>query len=73
MTKDDREAIRRAIIAGETDCSMTPPEAAAFLGVSESWLRESDIPRSDVGGPKYLKSTLILYVRLRQSHQLLAS
>lgn len=73
MTKPDRDALRLAVIAGETDCAMTPPEAAAFLGVSESWLRESDVPRSDVGGTKYLKSTLVQYVRLRQSHQLLAS
>jgi hypothetical protein len=71
VTKEDRDALRRAIIAGPTDCPLTPPEAAAFLGIAESTLRESDCPRADIGGTKYLKSQCILYVKLRLSHQLL--
>lgn len=73
MTREDRAALRLAVIAGPTDCVMDPPEAAAFLTVSESWLRSSDVPRADAAGTKYLKSQLILYVKLRLSHQLLAS
>lgn len=73
MTKEDREILRRAIIAGATDCALTPSEAAVFLGISESSLRESDIPRAPVAGTKYLKSVLLQYVKLRLSHQLLAS
>lgn len=64
----DRAAFRQAIIAGETDCAMTPAEAAAFIGIGESTLRESDIPRADVFGTKYLKSECLKYIKARLSH-----
>lgn len=70
MTPEERRAFRIAVIAGATDCVLSPAEGAAFIGVSESWLRESDCPRANLAGPKYLKSQLLLFVKLRLSHQL---
>lgn len=73
MTAEDRVALRRAVIAGPTDCALDGQEAAVFLGISETSLRALDVPRANVAGPKYLKSQLILYVQLRLSHRLIAS
>lgn len=67
----NRDSIRLAVIAGQTDCPMSPEEAAAFLGISPSTLRSSDIPRADVFGNKYLKSELLKYVKARLSHRIL--
>lgn len=66
-----REALRLAVIAGSTDCVLTPTEAAAFMGISESALRASDVPRADVAGTKYLKSQCIAYVRVRLSSRII--
>ena len=63
--------LREAIIAGETDCPLSPAEAAAFIGISESTLRNSDIPRADFHGPKYLKSECLAYIAARLSHRVL--
>jgi hypothetical protein len=71
VTTAERAALRAAIIAGPTDCALDAQEAATFMGVSESWLRSSDVPRAPVAGVKYLKSQCLLYVRCRLSHQLL--
>lgn len=65
--KLDREALRRQIIAGATDCPMTGQEAAAFMGRSPSWLRASDIPRTADG--LYLKSEINNYIKARLSHR----
>lgn len=65
----DRTALRLAVIAGPTDCPLTPEEAAAFLGCSLSTLRDSDIPRARVFGTKYLKSELLKYIEARLSHR----
>lgn len=66
-----RRAVRLAVISGQADAPLSPGEAAAFLGVSESWLRASDVPRADVAGTKYLKSQLVAYVRVRLSHRII--
>lgn len=63
--------LRIAIIAGATDAVLDPGEAAALMGVSESWLRASDVPRANVGGTKYLKSQCLAYVRVRLSHRII--
>lgn len=68
MTNDE---LRAAIIAGPGDAILTPPEAAALMGVSVSWLRASDVPRADVAGTKYLKSECLKYVAVRLSHRIL--
>ena len=65
----DKSALRVAIIAGATDCALSPSEAAAFIGISESALRTSDIPRAQVFGPKYLKSECLKYIQARLSHR----
>ena len=65
--------LREAIIAGATDCVLTPTEAAALMGVGVSWLRESDVPRAAVAGTKYLKSECLAYVAARLSHRVLKS
>lgn len=65
-------AYRVGVIAGAGDAVMTPSEAAAFMTVSESWLRRSDVPRArtGVGGVKYLKSECLKYVAARLSHRI---
>jgi hypothetical protein len=70
--RDERKVLRTAIIAGAFDAPLSHDEAAAFLGVSSTWLRASDVPRAHVaGGPKYLKSQLVAYVRVRLSSRIL--
>lgn len=69
LTEKHVRQLRDAVIAGATDAVLTQAEAAAFLGVSESWLRRSDVPRASVAGPKYLKSQCLLYVLQRFSHR----
>lgn len=72
MTKEARAQLRTAIIAGATDCELTVEEAAVFMGIGETTLRElRDIPRADVAGTKYLKSECIKYVKARLSHSIL--
>lgn len=73
MTEEQRLQLRATIIAGRTNCPLTPDEAAAFLGISVSTLRSSDIPRAGVFGTKYLKSELLKYVKARLSHRILDS
>lgn len=67
----DRDAIRLAVIGGAGDAVLSPAEAAAVMGVSESWLRSSDVPRASVAGTKYLKSQCLAYVRARLTHRVL--
>jgi hypothetical protein len=44
------------------------------MGVGTTWLRSSDVPRAAVaGGPKYLKSQCLAYVRVRLSTRILES
>lgn len=71
MTKKERAALRKAIIAGPGDAPLSPEEAAALMDVSLSWLRRSDVPRASngVGGVKYLKSECLAYVAARLSHR----
>jgi hypothetical protein len=72
VTDQERAALRAAIIAGPGDCVLTPEEAAAFMGVGTTWLRTSDVPRAPVaGGPKYLKSQCLAYIRVRLSARIL--
>lgn len=71
MTKEQRAALRAAILAGPTDCEMTVEETAVFMGISASSLRELDLPTADVAGRKYLKSECLKYIRARLSHRLL--
>lgn len=66
--KLERMALRHAVIAGATDCLMNAGEAAAFMGISESTLRDSDIPRVSFHGPRYLKSECLKYMIARLSH-----
>jgi len=74
MDRAERDALRRAVIAGPGDCILEPAEAAAIMGVSERWLRDSDVPRApNVAGPKYLKSQCIAYVEVRLTHRVLKS
>ena len=68
MTQDQRLELRRAVIAGATDCGLTPSEAAALMGRSVSWLKKSDVPRTPDG--LYLKSQCLLYIENRLSHRL---
>lgn len=72
-TMDDtlKASLRIAIIAGAGDCVLDPCEAAVVMGVSESWLRGSDVPRAKVAGVKYLKSECVKYVAVRLSHRIL--
>ncbi len=65
----DRAALRAAIIAGATDCPLTPGEAALFIGRSSAWVRKSDLPRTEDG--LYLKSEILKYMRARLSHTIL--
>jgi hypothetical protein len=69
MTKEERAALRRAMIGGPTDCPLTPEEAAAFMGRSPSWLRASDVPRTE--DSLYLKSECLKYIKCRLSHTIL--
>lgn len=70
----DSDTLRHAIIAGPGDAILSHREAAALLGVSEAWLRKSDVPRANVaGGPKYLKSECLKYVAVRLSHRVLSA
>jgi hypothetical protein len=71
LTDDQRFQLRAAIIAGPTDCPLTPEEAEVFMGRSESFLRGSDLPRANVGGTLYLKSELLKGVRAKLSHRIL--
>lgn len=71
MSDEFRRALRLAVIAGPTDCPLSPEEAAAFMNVSESWLRGSDVPRGDAAGTKYLKSQCIAYLRVRLSSRII--
>lgn len=73
MTERQRFQLRAMIIAGATDCPLTPDEAEVFLGRSASFLRASDFPRADVGGPLYLKSELLKGVRAKLSHRIMES
>ena len=68
-----RDELRLAVIAGAGDAVLTPSEAAALMGVSERWLRGSDVPRADVAGTKYLKSECLKYVAVRLSHRILSA
>lgn len=68
---NDYAAVRLAVIAGAGDAVLNPTEAAALMGVSESWLRASDVPRANVAGTKYLKSQCLAYVRARLSHRIM--
>lgn len=71
MTPEQRFQLRVAIIAGETDCPMNAEEAAIFLHRSHSFLRETDMPRADIGGPLFLKSEILKYVKNRLSHRIM--
>jgi hypothetical protein len=71
LTESAKAALRQAIIAGAGDCILEPGEAAIVMGVSESWLRASDVPRAKVAGVKYLKSECLKYVAVRLSHRIL--
>ena len=71
MSDEQRFQLRCAIIAGATDCPLTPDEAEVFMGRSGSFLRASDFPRADVGGTLYLKSELVKVVRAKLSHRIL--
>lgn len=73
MTKEQRAALRAAIIAGSTDCSLSVEEAAVFMGVGVTTLRDLDVPRADVAGTKYLKSECIKYVVTRLTHRILSA
>jgi hypothetical protein len=73
LSAERRFALRCAIIAGATDCPLTPEEAEVFMGRSGSFLRASDFPRADVGGTLYLKSELVKVVRAKLSHRILES
>ena len=73
MSTVDRSAIRIAVISGLGDAVLSPSEAAALMGVSEAWLRRSDVPRANVGGTKYLKSECLKYVAARLSHRVLSA
>ena len=70
LAKARRDALRLAVIAGAGDAVLTPDEAAVVMGVSESWLRRSDVPRAPVAGVKYLKSECLAYVRQRLTHRI---
>lgn len=71
MTAAERAALRAAIIAGPTDCTLDLAEAAVFMGVGVTWLRYSDVPRAPVaGGLKFLKSQCNLYVETRLTHRI---
>lgn len=65
------QQLRREIIAGQGDAVLDPGEAAAMLGVSEAWLRASDVPRANVAGTKYLKSQCLAYVACRLTHRVI--
>jgi hypothetical protein len=72
MTEQERAILRSAVIAGPGDCILSQEEAAAVMGVSVAWLRRSDVPVAPVaGGPKYLKSQCLAYVRVRLSARIL--
>jgi hypothetical protein len=71
MTDAQRRTLRAAIIAGPTDCPLTPDEAEVFMGRSVSYLRASDLPRADIGGPLYLKSELLKGVKAKLSHRIM--
>lgn len=68
----DRLSIRLAVIGGAGDAVLSVGEAAAVMGVSETWLRNSDVPRAQVAGTKYLKSECLKYVAARLSHRIVA-
>ncbi len=72
MSREERQALRAAIIAGPGDCVLSADEAAVFLGnIHPATLRKLDVPRADVAGTKYLKSQLLAYVRVRLSARIL--
>lgn len=71
MTEQERADLRRAIIAGTTDCGLRLNEAAALMGISASALRRSDCPRTrDVAGLMFLKSQCLLYIENRLTHKI---
>lgn len=73
LSPEQREKLRLAVLAGDTDAPLTLDEAAAFMGVSASWLRRSDVPRAPgAGGVRYLKSECLAFVRVRLSHRIVA-
>jgi hypothetical protein len=73
VTREERAALRAAIIAGPTDCEMTVEETAVFMGIGVSTLRDklTDLPKADVAGTKYMKSECIKYTIARLSHRIL--
>lgn len=72
LTEYQRMVLRATVIAGATDCTLTPEEAAAFLGRSTSYLRASDFPRAIIDHRVYyLKSELLKGVRAKLSHRIL--
>lgn len=71
MTEHERVALRLAIIAGATDCALTVEEAAIFMGIGVTKLRELNVPRADIGGTKYLKSECLKFVATRLTHRIL--
>lgn len=72
LSDQEKASLRAAVIAGPGDCVLTQDEAAALMHVSVNWLRTSDVPRASVaGGPKYLKSQCLAYVRVRLSARII--
>ncbi len=50
---------------------LSTKDAAKRLGMSESWLRRSDVPRVELGRrKKYRPIDLALYVNARVSHRI---
>ena len=48
---------------------MSVKDAAAYLGMSQSWLEHSDVPRVRLGRRvKFLKSDLDAYLAARRTH-----
>lgn len=59
-----------AVRAEQDDQVLDVEGACAFLKVSESWLRRSDVPRAKLGGRVvFLRSQLLAYVARRLSHR----
>lgn len=59
MSKDEKAALRAALIAGPADCPMSVDETCAFVGWSESSLMASTIPRGKEQGRVYFMKSQV--------------
>lgn len=71
MTKDEKTAIRLALLASSVDCPMSVEETAAFVGWSVSSVVASTMPRGKEQGRVYfMKSQVQAWLLAHTPHRM---